>query len=173
MALVFTVGSPKDVFNDDFANRVSNTFQSHFGNAFEGQKTTGPYYSDELGWSGWNSLQKRAIAVLGESAVEHFNSMDAWQGVYVPTNTEIGAFTFDDVKSPLNVAALGELINELEAFGKAESLPIDDKGLQEFAQKYLDDDDLIDQDMDLQTYAQLLLAAHEAKRRKQPLWVVK
>ena len=39
--------------------------------------------------------------------------------------------------------------------------------------KYLEDDDIIDDDMDLQTYAQLLLAAHEAVRRGQPLWIVK
>ncbi len=73
----------------------------------------------------------------------------------------------------VNVASLDNLINEIETFGKAESLPVDDTGLQEFADKYLGDDDLIDDDMDLQTYAQLLLVAHEAKRRNQPLWVIK
>jgi hypothetical protein len=44
--------------------------------------------------------------------------------------------------------------------------------LKQLAAKY-QDDDLIDSDMDIQTYAQLLLAARVAQRRRQVLWVVK
>jgi hypothetical protein len=44
--------------------------------------------------------------------------------------------------------------------------------LKQLAEKY-QEDDLIDEDMDIQTYGQLLLAAHEAQRRRQVLWVVK
>jgi hypothetical protein len=70
-------------------------------------------------------------------------------------------------------AEIGNKIAELESFARAAGLPTDDNGLRALAAKYLDDDDLIDQDPDVQTYARLLLAAHEAARRRLPLWVVK
>ena len=64
------------------------------------------------------------------------------------------------------------MVSELKDLGKVLGLPSDDDGLKELAAKYRDDD-LVDADMDVQTYAQLLLAAHVAQRRRQVLWVVK
>jgi hypothetical protein len=67
---------------------------------------------------------------------------------------------------------LDRLVDELEAVAAALGLPVDSAGLQELVRRYKDDD-LVDDDMDIQTYAQLLLATQEAKKRKQELWVVK
>src|SRR4051794_32988110 len=47
-------------------------------------------------------------------------------------------------------------------------LPTDDAGLRSLAERY-GDDDLVDEDMDVQTYAQLLLTAHVAQRRRHVL----
>jgi hypothetical protein len=99
--------------------------------------------------------------------------MEAWSGVYVPLVTEPIAFELDGQETPLDVASLTNLTSELEALGKLLDLPVDDDGLRALAARYSDDDDLVDSDMEIQTYAQLLLAAHEASRRRAPLWVVK
>jgi hypothetical protein len=40
------------------------------------------------------------------------------------------------------------------------------------AARYLEDDDLIDKELDLQTYVQLMLTAKQAVARRQALWVV-
>jgi hypothetical protein len=98
--------------------------------------------------------------------------MEAWSGCYVPAETQPGSFEFDGEKTPLAVASLPALVSELESVGRALGLPTDDNGLKQLAAKY-QDDDLVDSDMDIQTYAQLLLAAHVAQRRRQVLWVVK
>ena len=64
------------------------------------------------------------------------------------------------------------LIGELERVGPALGLATDDDGLARIAAKYADDDSC-DDDMEVQAYAQLLLAARQAIARRQPLWVVK
>jgi len=99
--------------------------------------------------------------------------MEAWQGVYVPGEADIGFFTFDGHSTPLSVASLDQLIGELEAIGVALGLPTDGADLRSLFLGYRDDDDRCDDDMDIQTYVQLLLSAREAKKRNQPLWVVK
>jgi len=40
------------------------------------------------------------------------------------------------------------------------------------AAKYLEDDELFDRDLDIQTYVQLMLSARQAVARRQPLWIV-
>ena len=41
----------------------------------------------------------------------------------------------------------------------------------DLAARYLEDDSLVDQDLDVQTYLQLMLSAKQAAARKQPLWI--
>jgi hypothetical protein len=171
MALVFSVGNPSDIFIEPFADRVKQTLTAHFsGIVLDSQE--GPYQSLELGWSGWQLLQETAVETVGADRVPHFLSMEAWSGCYVPAATQPGAFEFEGENTPLAVASLPALVSELELVGGALGLPIDDLGLKRLAAKY-DDDDLADDDMDIQTYAQLLLAAHVAQRRQQVLWIVK
>jgi hypothetical protein len=171
MGLTFSVGNPVDAFIEPFAERVKKTLASHFSEIVldSGEEA---YFSEELGWSGWRLLKDKAVETLGADAVPHFLSMEAWSGCYVPAETQPGSFEFDCEKTPLAVASLPVLVSELEDLGKALGLPTDDNGLREFAAKY-QDDDLIDDDMDIQTYAQLLLASHTAQRRRQVLWIVK
>ncbi len=133
-----------------------------------------PWYTEELGWSGWAALQERALEFLAPDKIEHFLSMEAWKGAYLPVETV--PMSLDDIpgdKTPLKVASLRRLIEELTLIGRALKLPTDTQGLESLAQNCLEDDDLIDEDMEIQTYAQLFLAAYKAVSRDQPLWVVK
>jgi hypothetical protein len=171
MGLTFSVGNPDDAFLDPFAMRVKNTLASHFsGIVLDSSEET--YYSEELGWSGWRLLQEKAVETIGSDRAPHFLSMEAWSGCYVPAETQPDTLEFDGEKTPLAVASLPALVSELEDLGSALNLPTDDNGLKQFAEKY-QEDDLIDDDTDIQTYAQLLLAAHVAHRRRQVLWAVK
>lgn len=173
MGLTFTVGYPRDAFIEPFAEVVANTLDRHFSSAFAVSGEDEPYYSQEIGWSGWAELQGRAQKAMKASPPHHLLSMEAWQGVFVPVETDTGSFSFQDQKSPLKLASLPHLIKELEAFGRIADLLTDDPGLKALAARYLENDDIIDQDIDVQCYVQLLLAAHEAARRHVPLWVVK
>ena len=175
MGLVFTVGRPSAVFDEPFAGLVRDILEAEceddlaFGAEGDGVE---PFHSAELGWSGWGLLQERARVALGAEAVPNLLSMEAWRGAYLPGWAEAGAIVFDADPTPLDVAPLGGLIGELERIGAALGLATDAAGLAELAASY-DDDDRIDDDMEIQTYAQLLPAAREAARRRQPLWVVK
>ena len=171
MSLAFSVGNPVDAFMEPFAERMKRTLASHFsGIVLDSDEEA--YFSEELGWSGWRLLQDKAVETVGADAVPHFLSMEALSGCYVPAETEPGSFEFDGHHTPLAVASLPALISELENIGRVRGLPTDDDGLKELAAKYRDDD-LVDDNMDIQTYAQLLLAAHVARGRRQILWVVK
>ncbi len=171
MGLTFTVGNPIEVFIESFAELVKKTLASHYdGIVLDSDEEA--FYSDELGWSGWQLLQDKAVETVGADAVPHFLSMEAWVGCYVPAETQPGSFTFEGEKTVLEVASLRSLIDELEHLGRVLGLPTSDNGLKELAAKY-QEDDLVDDDMDIQTYAQLLIAAHTAQLRRQVLWIVK
>jgi hypothetical protein len=171
MGLTFSVGNPVDALIEPFAEQVKRTLAAHFdGIILDSDEEA--YFSAELGWSGWRELQQRAMEVVGARGLPHLLSMEAWSGCYVPAETEPGSFEFDGEDMRLDVASLPALVCELENVGRALDLPTSDSGLNELAAKYRDGE-LIDADMDIQTYAQLLLAAHAAQRRRQVLWVVK
>jgi hypothetical protein len=72
----------------------------------------------------------------------------------------------------MSVASLPALVRELELVGGVLGLPIDDRGLRQLARRY-QDEDIEEDDFANQTYVELLLAAHEATRRRQVLWVIK
>jgi hypothetical protein len=170
MGLSFTVGNPSDTFIEGYAQRVLARLAEAFGPAVVLDAPEPAYSSDELGWSGWRRLQERADAVIGADRVPHLLSMAAWNGCYVPAPTEPTEFAIEEQSAPLAVGSLPALVAELEAVGAALGLPTDDDGLRELAARY---DDAVDDDMDIQTYAALLQAAHVAERRRQVLWVVK
>lgn len=173
MGLTFSVANPTDVFTEPFGSVVADLLRSQFGDSINLASPLDTHYTDELGWSGWRMLQERAVDACGADAIPHFLSMEAWHGVYLPVDTKIRSFEFPDESTPLDVACLDNLISELEAIGAALNLPTDDAALQQLAAKYLEDDDLIDEDLDIQTFAELLPCARLAKQRNQPLWVVK
>ena len=173
MGLVFTVGRPACVFDEPFAELIEHVLgaecEEHL--APDGGEPE-PFRTPELGWSGWNLLQERARVALTPEEVPNLLSMDAWHGAYLPGWAEAGAILFDDYPTPLDVAPLEGLIGELERVGPALGLATDDEGLAQITAKY-DDDDLCDDDMEVQLYAHLLIAARQAQSRRQPLWVVK
>ena len=173
MGLIFTVGRPSDVFDEPFAGVVQHVLEAECEDdiAFEDENAE-PFNSTELGWSGWSLLQERARFALAPEEISHFLSMDAIHGAYLPGWVEAGAILFEASPMPLDVASLEGLIDELEKLGPALGLPTDSEGLAHIVHRYRDDDSC-DDDMEIQTYAQLLLAAREAARRRQPLWVVK
>lgn len=173
MGLTLTVGNPSDAFLEPFGDIVRRTLESHFGEQFVTNSNCEPFLSEELAWSGWRILQERAESVLPKDKIAHFLSMDAWQGVYVPCETEIGAFSFEGDSPPLDIASLDRLLDELHSIGCSLGLPTDQSGIQDLPRRCIEDDDLSDDDTGIQTYCELFLAAREANRRNQPLWIVK
>jgi hypothetical protein len=169
MGLAFSVCNPSDAFMKRNAQRVRAQLKKTFGSAIVLDSPEAPYSSDEVAWSGWSKLQKRARAVLGAVRVPHLLSMEAWCGCYVPVETGPTSFTFVGERTPLAVGSLPALVLELEAVGAALGWPTDDAGLRDLACQSADEDD----ETDIQTYAELLLAAHVAQARRQVLWVVK
>jgi len=174
VGLTFSVGGPSVVFQEPYAGHVLDALQEQFGDAIgpDGDGGAEPYTSAEVAWSGWGLLQERAAQELGAENVPHLLSMDAWCGAYVPAETDPGSFAFEGEETPLDVASLDRLADELEALGLLTGLPTDDDGLRDLAARY-QADDLVDDDLDVQTYAHLLLAAHAAQARRQTLWMVK
>ncbi|WP_166826735.1 hypothetical protein [Thalassoroseus pseudoceratinae] len=172
MALVFSVAVPNTMFTEPFASQVADTLRGMFGDDIDFNSQT-ERHSDELGWSGWSELQERGVEALGADKLPHFLSMEAWHGCYLPVKTDIGSLEFSDDSPNLDVGALDNLIPELESLGNALSLPTEDSALDELFQKYIEDDDLIDEDMDVQTFTQLLPLARFARAQRLPLWVVK
>ncbi len=172
MGLVFSVANPDDVFVESYARKVRVALEKLFKKQVVLDSQDEPYYSTELGWSGWGLLQERSCDLLGEDALPAFLSMEAWNGCYVPCETKPRAVTIEGQDTPLSIASLAALTVELEAIGKALKLATDNEGLAELAEKY-NDDDFIEDDMDVQTFVHLLLAAREAEDRRQALWIVK
>ena len=172
MGLTFQVGSAEQVFTEPYASNVAACLAQMFPGCGAEPSEQELWYSSELAGSGWSSLQTRAEAVLGPGNAPHLLSMQAWMGAYLPVVLQPGTVEVEGNDTALDVASLGDLVPELETFGHALGLAVDLAGLEALADKY-DDDDLCDDDMDLQTYAQLLQGAKIALERGQPLWVVK
>jgi len=172
VGLSFSVGNPSDAFIPDYAERVRSRLAKEFGAGIVLNSPEEPYSSDEVGWGGWARLQEAAADAVGADRLPHLLSMEAWNGCYVPVETEPAALAIPGLSAPLKVGSLPALLGELEAVGAALGLPTDDAGLRELAAEHADDEPG-EYDMDFQTYAELLRAAHVAQRRRQVLWVVK
>jgi len=171
--LTFQVGNAAHVFIEPYGLNLDRALRENFPGQISVFPEEEAAYSRELGWSGWEGLQEAAVVALGNAALPQLLSMPAWKGVYLPV--DVAPCSLSDIPgedSPLAVGALDGLVVELENFGKIAGLPTDDVGLELLAEKY-DDDDLCDDDMETQTYAQLLLVGHLAQRGRYPLWIVK
>jgi hypothetical protein len=175
MGLAFTVGTTSDAFMQPYAAQVQHKIRNQFEYSVPESTSFGDegYHSEELGWSGWQQLQERAVTVLGEEKIPHLLALEAWQGVYLPLPVNPIEITVEGNSTPLQCGSLPALVQELEQLAAIEKFPTDPDGLQSFWEKYAEDDDLIEEDMDIQTYIQLMLSAKIATSHKLPLWVVK
>ena len=162
MPLTFVAGSAHDILSPDLARVVEATLREQF--ALAGGPAGSAYTSDEVEPRGWSALQKRIPQLTG---------IDAYQAVFVDVPLSVVQnLQVPNLADPFHVASLPELVRNLGSFAAAESLPTDDLGLMQLAAKYLEDDALIDADLDVQTYVQLMLTARQAVARKQALWIV-
>lgn len=173
MALVLTVGGPRDVFVEPYASNLVQALRAHFGDDMDldGGES---WSSDELPWSGWAELQARAAEKLEPAMIRHLLSIGAWKGVFLPVDTDPG--DLDGVPgdtTPLAIASLTNLIHELERVGKALSLPTDEAGIDSLIAALADDDSSEDENFNVQVFASLLRCARIASQAKRPLWVVK
>ena len=98
--------------------------------------------------------------------------LDAYQSVYLPLRFDrVEHIIVPTVADPLETGSLDALLDELRLFAAHASLPTDDVELMQLAAKYLEDDDLFDADLDIQTYVQLLLTAKQAATHRAGLWI--
>ncbi len=172
MSLTFVVGTASDVFGGDLARAVEGELRKRFP-ALAAYDHDEAYRSDFVEASGWPKLQQRAATLLGKGAIPHLVSVEAYQAVYVPVElANVEHVPIPNAADPLQVGSLDALVGELRAFADAAMLPTDEIELMQLAAKYLEDDDLFDQDLDVQTYVQLMLSAKQALARRQGLWVV-
>jgi len=160
--LTFVAGSAHDVLGPDLARAVEETLRQKFPvTNGEGED---PYRSDEVDIRGWAALQTRVPQIAG---------IDAYQAVFVAAPLRgIEEVTVPNVADPFHVASLPALVDGLQQFAKRAKLPVDEVELMQLAAKYLEDDELVDADLDVQTYVQLMLSARQAMARNQALWIV-
>ena len=168
MGLTFVVGSVSDVFSGDLARSVGQQLLDRFPSV--GRDGEDPYRSEPVAAFGWRELQGRVLR--GAEAAPQLTTVDAYQAVYVPEPHEgIEHVAVPNLADPLQVGSLPELLEELRRFAVGASLPTDDVELMELAAHYLEAEDE-KKDLDVQTYAQLMLSAKQAIARNQPLWIV-
>ena len=161
VAFTFVVGAARDVFPPDLAQAVEEKLRGRF--ALPACTDEESYRSDDVEAAGWLALQKRLAAIA---------NVDAYQAVFVPAPVKrLEEVTVPNLADPLHVAGLDALLKGLHDFAAKSSLPTDDVKLMALAALYLEDDALVDQDLDVQTYVQLMLSAKQAAARKQPLWI--
>lgn len=167
MALVFVAGNAADVFAPDLAAVIDAALRMRFPSlrAVDGDA----YRSDPVDAAGWPQLQGRAMRLM---SAPHLGGVDAYQSVYLPMRFErVEHIAIPTVADPLEVGSLDALLDELRLFASHASLPIDDVELMQLAAKYLEDDDLFDSDLDIQTYVQLMLTAKQASSRGVAMWL--
>jgi hypothetical protein len=93
--------------------------------------------------------------------------------VFIPADVAaVERLPIPNAADPLQVASLERLLAALRAFAAAAALPTDDVELMELGAKYLEDDLLITDDLDVQTYVQLMLSAKQAAATRRALWAV-
>jgi hypothetical protein len=161
VAFTFVVGSARDVFAPELARAVEQKLSSRFG--LHSVVDEESYRSDEVEPQGWLALRSRVRAI---------SNVDAYQAVFVPAPVKgLEEVTIPNLADPLHVASLETLLKALQDFAAQASLPTDDVELMDLAARYLEDDSLVDQDLDVQTYLQLMLSAKQAAARRQPLWI--
>lgn len=170
MPLSFVVGSAADVFSPDFARSVDAELRKRYPAAGDGNQDA--WQSDVVEPAGWQQLQQLATSMLGAARPSQLAGVDAYQMVWVPAMfSQVEHIAIPSAADPLQVGSLPALVEELRLFAAAASLPTDDVELMELAAHYLEDDLSFDQDLEIQTYVQLMLAAKQASARGQMLWI--
>ena len=159
--LAFVAGSASDVFTPDLAEAIERVVGSPMPDV---------YRSDPVDARGWSQLQARVMKTL--DAAPQLTGIDAYQSVYLPgTRGGVERVPIPNVADPLEIGSLDSLLGELRAFAAKAALPTDDVELMQLAAHYLENDALIDQDLDVQTYVQLMLAAKQSAAHGVPLWI--
>ena len=162
MPLTFVAGSAHDVLGPDLARAVKDALQKRF--PMKDGAGVEAYRSDAVDSRGWVALQNRVPQIAG---------IDAYQAVFVSAPVGgIEEISVPNVADPFHVASLQALVDALQRFARTSKLPVDEVELMQLAAKYLEDDDLVDADLDVQTYVQLMLSARQAMARGQALWIV-
>jgi len=160
--LTFVAGSAHDVLGPDLARAVEEALQKRF--SIKNGAGDEAYRSDDVDPRGWAALQTR---------VPQIANIDAYQAVFVAAPLRgIEEIAVANVADPFHVASLPALVEGLERFASGAKLPVDEVELMQLAAKYLEDDELIEADLDVQTYVQLMLSARQAIARGQALWIV-
>jgi hypothetical protein len=168
VSIVFVAGNAADVFAPDLAQAIDAGLRKRFPSlpAIDGEA----YRSDPVEGIGWSRLQERVMRTI--DAAPHIAGLDAYQSVYLPLPFErVEHISIPNVADPLETGSLPVLLDELRQFAAGASLPTDDVELMQLAAKYLEDEALFDEDLDVQTYVQLLLTAKQAAARSVPLWM--
>ena len=165
--LEFVAGSAADVFPPELAEAIDGVLRARWAGAAE---TFEAYRSDPVEAIGWSRLQTRVARTL--DAAPQVTGLDAYQSVYVPgPRRAVEHLPIPNVADPLEIGSLDALLDELRAFAAKASLPTDDVELTQLAARYLEDDALLDQDLDVQTYVQLMLTAKQSAAHGVPLWI--
>ena len=170
MSLSFVAGSAADVFPPDFARSVDAELRKRHPELGDGNQEA--WQSDVVEPAGWQQLQQLATSMLGAGRPSQLAGVEAYQMVWVPAVfANVEHIAIPNAADPLQVGSLPALVEELRLFAAAASLPTDDVELMELAAHYLEDDLSFDQDLEIQTYVQLMLAAKQASARGQALWI--
>ncbi len=164
--LVFVAGAAADVFPSDLAEAIEAVVRARYA----GDSIEEAYRSDPVDAVGWSRLQTRVAKTL--DSAPQVAGMDAYQSVYLPGAANgVERVPIPNVADPLEIGSLDALLGELRAFAVEASLPTDDVDLMQLAAHYLENDALVDQDLDVQTYVQLMLAAKQSAAHGVPLWI--
>jgi len=167
VALVFVAGNAADVFAPDLAAIIDAELRKRFPSV--SRINIQPYRSDPVEAAGWPQLQARVMRLI---SAPHLGGLDAYQSVYLPLRFErVEHIAIPTVADPLEVGSLDALLDELRLFAVQASLPTDEVELMQLAAKYLEDDELFDADLDVQTYVQLLLTAKQAAAHGVCMWL--
>lgn len=162
MPLTFVVGRASDVFAPALADAVESVLRAHFPalSLADGDR----YESEPVEFAGWRELARRA-PILAD--------IEPYQAVFIPADiASVQRLPIPNAADPLQVASLARLLDALRAFAAETALPTDDVELMELSAKYLEDDLLISDDLDVQAYVQLMLSAKQAAATRRALWVV-
>jgi hypothetical protein len=167
MPLSFVVGDAVAAFGDGFGAAVNAVLRKRFPSL--ASSDADPYSSDEVDVNGWRALQKRVAQLMQAPQI---TAIDVYLAVYVPLALDkIEELPVPNAADPLQIGSVDALMSELRDFAVRVSLPTDDVELMQLGIKYLEDEELFDADLDVQTYVQLMLSAKQAVATKQPLWV--
>lgn len=172
MAVSFTVGGARRIFDHSFAEEVVGVLDNAFGAEGEWEGGSAKHYGEPAD-TGWSELQRRASQELGFDALPNLMALgEDGRGVYVPANVQTASFPLS-AGGDLKCASLPGLRNELNSLAERWELPLDDLGLDELLHVANDPDDGCVADApEILTFARLALAANEAVRRDCPLWLM-